>query len=382
MDKEFPCSGDTVYGHYNPFEIDSSITPFPSIGSVDEYETGDLSGKFGLLNNLDKFNMEFTDFNLPMKGISSVIGRSVVIHKEDNNFRWSCATIIPKLDRINRELVAIASFDDPRNLILGYIRFRQIEYFDGSLSNTWVETYLKHRDTNKKVSYGHRWSVFVNQVGSDAYNQIDSVRCIAGGFLWNPYFTKIDEFYKSDCNPKNYLRCALGDLTGRHGPLAIGEDRRVFSDPNLPLVGNYSIINRALVISIRNQSETSLACANIKLDKHLVSTIIIQKIPAFTVAKFMHHMRTKLNAAEWLAVVEVKKTVEINNNECIKMFIHFYGKSQIAICLEVNNFNFILGEEAWRLQSEFNNLVEFGTVRRTKTGELIKTYYKSCKAGN
>ncbi|KAI2803497.1 hypothetical protein BLOT_007628 [Blomia tropicalis] len=360
LDKEFPCSGDTVYGHYNPFDTESQIVPYPSVGSVDEYETGDLSGKFGLLDNLAERTSEFIDSNLPVIGVNSVIGRSLVVHKKDNNFRWSCATIRPKVGKTSREIVSIASFDDPRNLIYGYVRFRQVEYFDGSLSNAWIETYLKHRSTNKKITYGHNWSIFVNSVGADAFNAIDSVRCLAGGFLWNPYLAKIDESYQSDCNPQNGLRCALGDLSGRNGPLAIGGDRQIYSDTSLPFTGNFSAMNRALIISMQNGSTTALACANIKLDKHLISNIVIQKIPAFTVAKFMSHMRTLLNAADWLVVAEVQKAKELSNNECIQILVHFYG------------------DEAWRLQSEFNNLIEFGSIR--KGGDLTKTYYKSCKS--
>ncbi|UXI20114.1 hypothetical protein NH340_JMT06057 [Sarcoptes scabiei] len=363
MDKEFPCSGDVLYGHYNPFDIDSLIGPLPSIGSVDEYETGDLSGKFGLLNNLDRLSRKFYDFSLPLKGTNSIIGRSIVIHKEENNFRWACATIKPKVNRNEREILAIASFDDPRHLIQGYVRFRQIEYWDGSLSDTWIETYLTHQGNNKKTTYGHKWSVYVNQVGADAYNHIDSVRCLAGGYLWNPYLTYTKEAYKVECNPRRPLRCALGDIGGRHEPLIIGGDRQVFTDINLPLVGNNSIINRALVISMHNHSEMALACTNIKLDKHLLSNIVVQKVPAFTVAKFMHHMRLKLNATEWLVVPEIHKTKEMNNDECIQIMVHFYG------------------DEAWKLQSEFNNLIEYGSIKRTTNGQLIKTYYKSCKIG-
>lgn len=346
MDKEFPCSGDTVYGHYNPFEFDTSIIPAPGLGSVDEYETGDLSGKFGLLSDLDQKSMEFIDFNLPVLGPYSVIGRSMVIHKHANNFRWSCATIKPKVSKTSREIVSIASFDDPRNLVLGYVRFRQVEYFDGSLSNTWIESNLKYRDTNnKKISYGHRWSVFVNSVGADAYNTVDSVRCLAGGYIWNPYLAKLDDLYKSLCTQKNALRCALGDLTGRNGPLVIGGDKQIHSDTNLPFTGNFSVLNRALIISMANNSNTVLACANIKLDKHLLSNIVIQKIPAFTVAKFMQHMRSLLNIADWLAVAEVQKTRDLNNNECVQILVHFYGNKCIAImysCILNNTFCAIL----------------------------------------
>ena len=325
LDKEFPCSGDIVYGHYNPFALNPYIIPYPAVGSVDQYEAGDLSGKFGMLNNLEQQSLELIDLNLPVIGANSVIGRSLVIHKIDNDFRWTCTTIKPKVSKTSREIVAIASFDDPRNLILGYVRFKQIEFFDGSLSDTWIETNLKYKDTNKKISYGHKWSIYVNSVGADAFNAIDSVRCLAGGYLWNPYLAKVDELYKTECSPKNALRCALGDLAGRNGPLVIGGDRLVYSDGNLPFTGNFSVMNRALVISMQNNTDTSLACANIRVDQHLISNIVIQKIPAFTVAKFMHHMRSLLNAADWLVVAEVQRTKELSNNECVQILVHFYG---------------------------------------------------------
>lgn len=56
------------------------------------------------------------------------------------------------------------------------------------------------------------------------------------------------------------------------------------------------------------------------------------------------------------------------------IFIHHFN---INFCF----FYKIVGDEAWKLQSEFNNLIEYGSIRRTNNGELIKTYYKSCKTG-
>lgn len=33
----------------------------------------------------------------------------------------------------------------------------------------------------------HKWSVYVNQVGADAEVRSEKTRCIAAGYLWNPY---------------------------------------------------------------------------------------------------------------------------------------------------------------------------------------------------
>ena len=56
------------------------------------YEYGDLSGKHGLLTATTQ--AFYTDSTLPLFGETSVLGRSIVIHKNDATAsRWACATI-------------------------------------------------------------------------------------------------------------------------------------------------------------------------------------------------------------------------------------------------------------------------------------------------
>ena len=230
-----------------------------------------------------------------------------------------------------REMVALASFDDPRHLISGFVRFRQFEYIDGSLSDTWIELDLRYPGlNNRNVTNNHKWAVYVSSVGVDAFNQIDSVRCLAAGYRWNPFLSKDDiEIYSKDCNPSNPYRCAMGDLTGRHGTLSIGSERQLYSDENLPLIGNYSVLGRSLIIFKTNDNNIPIGCANIRPDIHLMSSVAIKKNPAFTVAKFMDHMRGLLNSADWLVVADVHKTKDIANNECVQLSVNFYGKSLI-----------------------------------------------------
>ena len=75
-----PCSDDNIMGHFNPFSINTSADPLPTVGTTDEYEVGDMGGKFGLLRNLDQIQDIFMDSNMPLTGPNSVIGRSVVLH--------------------------------------------------------------------------------------------------------------------------------------------------------------------------------------------------------------------------------------------------------------------------------------------------------------
>ncbi|XP_042912063.1 uncharacterized protein [Parasteatoda tepidariorum] len=367
IDREFPCTSDSVLGNYNPFGVNTSLSFAPGIGSNDEYEVGDLSGKHGSLDNQDSYRLpEFKDNNLPLHGPYSVIGRSVVVHKRARNFQWTCGTIQPdyKSDGI-REVIGLASFDRTGIFVEGYIRLRQLEYADGGRGDTWIEIDLRHPGAhNKNVSKNHEWAVYVNQVAHDAVERVENVRCISSGYRWNPYIVKSDDdYYKSECGIDNPFRCEMGDLSGRHGTLEIGTGRRVFTDVNLPLVGNFSVMGRSIIIFAKDGSQNKLACANILPDIHLIRHITVKKIPGFTVQRFMNHMRDLLDARDWLVVQDTQSQREILDGQCIQLTIHFYGP------------------DAHRHQIEFSNLINLGSVRRnTRLGlKVIETYYKPCR---
>lgn len=82
-----PCSDHSVGGHFNPF----NITRSPVKGTPDQYEVGDLSGKFDKLRNLHEFEKHYNDTNLELIAPHSIIGRSIVIHKTDRNVRYGIA---------------------------------------------------------------------------------------------------------------------------------------------------------------------------------------------------------------------------------------------------------------------------------------------------
>jgi Cu/Zn superoxide dismutase len=76
---EFACSGDAVGGHFNPWHWDPANST--AAGTPDQFEAGDLSGKYGLLDNRQTIKEVHNDTNLPMFGATSIVGRSVVVHK-------------------------------------------------------------------------------------------------------------------------------------------------------------------------------------------------------------------------------------------------------------------------------------------------------------
>lgn len=87
IDLEFPCEGTSLYGHWNPLNVNKNNVPPPEEGTTDQYEMGDLSGKFGTLDNRRKYFATYNDTLLPLFGPRSILGRSIVIHKKDKNLR-------------------------------------------------------------------------------------------------------------------------------------------------------------------------------------------------------------------------------------------------------------------------------------------------------
>lgn len=92
------CGDPATGGHLNPHHIKEKLPP--KSAPFDKYETGDLAGKHGPLqpasadpSKLDRYQGSFVDDKLPMSGENSIIGRSIVIHKNDGK-RWVCATIV------------------------------------------------------------------------------------------------------------------------------------------------------------------------------------------------------------------------------------------------------------------------------------------------
>lgn len=84
------CSLGYTGGHWNPRGV-SYVGTSPD--TSDQYELGDLSGKFGTLAGQTNTIEQFSDPNLPLFGVDSIIGRSVVIHFATNGSRWACANI-------------------------------------------------------------------------------------------------------------------------------------------------------------------------------------------------------------------------------------------------------------------------------------------------
>ncbi|XP_063847913.1 uncharacterized protein LOC135093003 [Scylla paramamosain] len=331
---EFPCEASTTLGHYNPLNITPSDSPAPTKGTDDLYEMGDLSGKYGGLHGQTWLHEFYNDTNLQLFGPTSIMGRSVVIHKIQQNARWFCGSIGWGYSPAEaRQVSAIASFHNPQGYAEGYVRMRQLVYMDGSFGETFIEVNLKHPGrNNRNVTRRHNWSVYVNPVGVDAGVKFFQSRCVAAGYRWNPYlihlaFPNDRDYYERECGPEVPLRCDVGDLSGRLGTIDVGDKRFVFVDRNLPLSGPHGIMNRAIIIHTENAGVERFACANIEPDDDIIKWVIIRKAPKFSVPTFMMDMREVLGAPKWFLAADLQTVTFSSDQQCVTFVVHFMGPS-------------------------------------------------------
>ncbi|KAJ8686259.1 hypothetical protein QAD02_022053, partial [Eretmocerus hayati] len=332
IDLVFPCDVTTLHGLWNPLGVNASHAPPVAAGTTDQYEMGDLSGKFGTLDGRRRYAAVYNDTQLPLFGPRSIIGRSVVVHKRERNARWSCTTIERGYAPSEaRELRAIASFHHPQGFAYGYIRMTQLIYNDGSQSDTIIEVNLRHPGKyDRNITRNHNWAIYVNPVGVDATVKIKDTRCVAGGYRWNPYFTQLadplnEDLYKQECGADLPLRCDVGDVSARLGPIDIGLERRILVDSNFPLEGAVSALGRSIVILDKDFGSSRFACANIEPDNDIIKYANIRKPPHFVATQFLEDVRQVMGIPEWMLSIDNRGTKILHNGACIQFLMHFKG---------------------------------------------------------
>ncbi|KAJ0033194.1 hypothetical protein NQD34_000301 [Periophthalmus magnuspinnatus] len=237
-----PCSDANIRGHFNPLNWDIQNSPAPGVGTLDQYEVGDLSGKFGMLTGLNELQDVFSDANLPLTGPYSIVGRSVVVHYT-NGSRMRCANIRTNTDTEGQWAMAKAVFNTSLN---GTVMMRQQVFPDGSSMDTTVEVAFN-------ISSG------VNTTNATLYimtNRIGESGCSENGGVYNPFnMTNMS----STCSKANPLSCVIGEFSLRQDPLNLTQ-RQVYTDSRLPLTGDFTVVHRSLAIM---SGDTIIACADI-----------------------------------------------------------------------------------------------------------------------
>lgn len=258
-----PCSNDNVGGHWNPFMINTSAPTYPRVpGSThDMYEMGDLSSRYGSLAGRNVLDVTFTDFNLPLFGRNSIVGRSVVIHMSDNtSSRFVCSSI-----RYPGEvMVGRAIFQGP---VVGNIWFTQLMNYP--LSEVSIFMDLSYGNATMAPTKNHNWHVHVYPISTERDN--DTARCTSTGGHWNPFkINTTDSSYSLYCSSSCPLCCEAGDLANKNSPIDLAVNvgafsaKRFFTDVTA-LLSVPGIINRSVVIHQPERQAPRIACANVTM---------------------------------------------------------------------------------------------------------------------
>ncbi|TNN57529.1 Cell surface Cu-only superoxide dismutase 5 [Liparis tanakae] len=237
-----PCSNANILGHYNPLAVNTSNNPAAGVGTTDQYEIGDLGGKFGTLHGLNQSEAVYMDPAMPLTGPYSIVGRSLVIHYSANSSRMRCADISADRNTDGQWTIAQAVFNGTVN---GTVKLRQQMFPDGSSSDVKLEVNLQSTAQNINVT-----SMFITNTRRVATRQCN------GGGTFNP-FNMISK--SSSCSLLNPLSCVVGEVSARHGPVSL-TGRQFLTDSILQLSGDRTVVHRAVLLM---DGDSILACADI-----------------------------------------------------------------------------------------------------------------------
>ncbi|XP_077379676.1 uncharacterized protein cusr [Festucalex cinctus] len=255
------CSNDNVGGHWNPFGLDTNAPTYPSgPGSTDDlYEVGDLSSKHMSLANQNESDVTFVDFNLPLFGRNSIVGRSIVIHLLDGA-RYVCSSI----GYPGEVIVARATFRSP---LVGNMWFTQLK--DNPLSDVSTFVILSHGNPATASTRNHNWHIHLYPISSERDD--DEARCGTTGGHWNPSnIDAADSSYDLHCGPSTPIACEVGDFARKHRVLDISvrvggvESKSFFTDVTSWLQGS-GVIGRSVVVHQADRGAPRIACANITM---------------------------------------------------------------------------------------------------------------------
>ena len=250
-----PCAEAIVGDVYNPEGIDRMIPGYTMRcrNNHTECAVGDLSIRHGLrpLEGNDTGTLvEYRDRNLNLYGPNTVVGRAMILKRLDTNQTLSCCNIeMPTNARILR-----ADFDGAYQGEIT-ITLPQYDYFDYTKNeNTIIMVDLERIDGGPANIPMLGWQL-QRGYADETCSRLDPILGQQSAILpGDP---------GEDCSQTNHRECRLGDLTAKCGPLQLMNNRiRTQCTDNQLGLTSFSTMNQ-LVVSITDQSNTILDCAQL-----------------------------------------------------------------------------------------------------------------------
>ena len=274
------CHSNQTGGVYDPEEKMSAESygagkcNSSSDAKFDECAVGDLGKKHGNFSAEDT-SASYTDPAVQLRGRSSVNGRSVVLSRTADGAPVACALITA----VEPLFTAKAEFNSP---VAGAVYFRQLDEWSDTF--VFVDFFRVAKTPNGSFS----WRVAPTSV-EDTFSSSPEQCMKTVNAIFNPYSLTPNEA----CNGTNHKDCSVGDLSSKHGQIRVSgatptgahsSHKRVFTDSNLPLMGEKGILGRSLVLYTAEAGD--VACAKIT---------IVQ--PQKATAVFMTHMNKGINGS-------------------------------------------------------------------------------------
>lgn len=162
---------------FNPSNISPFSVPIEGLGTSDQYAIGDLSGKYGTLLQKENEKISTVDFNLPLFGAHSVVGRALVFYSH-NGSTVACSN----LDLSDSDMtVAFATFDRP---VQGQVILKQRKH--NCTDDTYVYFEISRSAENSSNSFAHEWSIRKNAI----FTGNSCILLYIQPFLNSPSFTQ------------------------------------------------------------------------------------------------------------------------------------------------------------------------------------------------
>ena len=221
-----------------------------STARFDSCAVGDLAKMLGNLSrNAAQQNYTNQQLMIPITGPYSIMGRTLVLYS--GNTAKACALITPA----ESMKTAVAVFKFP---VAGFVYLRQVS--ENSDTSVFVDLFFVD---NAESASQFSWQINQGVVSDDASDP--SLYCKNVGEMFNPKVIEDD-----NCNQTMHDNCAIGDLTSKHGNVSVSvatamqsSTKMAFTDTNLPLIGDSSVVGESIVLFSDKDAEIPVACAKI-----------------------------------------------------------------------------------------------------------------------